>query len=206
LIICCSCVSCGGIRIDGGREGYDSPVYGNGEEEDSGYPEFDPETAVFDPLPVCRGGDVSSYVGQNSVVTVSDVVKTPNKFRMYVRVNDAGRVFSNLELSFFVGDRVERYCIHTAVPLVSYEILIARNGSDSFWPMSAKWDPIEKEIGRDYSFGKNIWMDGKVTMRYFSMKDIMVFNADGCVIGEYSLRGIGSIVLNQGADYYKVVK
>lgn len=163
------------------------------------------EDLIFEKLAPCTVENSAEYEDANDFFCIYNVDFRFTVVRIYLQIREFDRPFKNLKIRFKMDDTEQEYMIKTVLPNNHYEILLPRGDSNSFQVVSAEWELQPVEISERKEFGFPIWLEGVSTLKYVSRKSILVRDTFGYIINELELDGVGTIVVNQGADYYQEV-
>lgn len=168
--------------------------------------QIDVAKTVFTELERCTLQEDEKYYAHNDFISIYDVKFRFNVIQIYLRSANISAPLYDFELVFKLdNEMISTYTIKYVFPETKYEILLPRDGTTSFKIISANWSIGDFTLSECKEFSFPVWLKGVNTLRYFSKKSILVRDQYDCVINILDLKGMGSVVLNQGASYYQEV-
>ena len=160
----------------------------------------------FSPLEYCDGN--TDYFLQNDIIRIFRVENAPGLYRVFFETVNLDQALQNFNLTVITDGRVQNVEIRYLFPITKYEIVIRKGNQSGFQILSAVWNPTKDlKLGIYKKFGKLLCLKGTNTIQYAGFpKTIMIFDDDSVCTGIYELGWFGTKVINNGAEYYKVVQ
>lgn len=203
LLLCCSVAGCASYNVvhDGGEGSKAEP---DGEEYGE---KVSIDGLDFSPLE-CYDG-TPGYFSGNKIINIFRVEDALSLYRVFFESKNLEHALQNFILLISVNGEIQNVRIPYLLPLTKYEIVVSKGGSMGFQVVSAVWDDSGENVVESSAmeFGWLIHLEGTNTIRYAGYpKTIMVFDNDNVCTGIYELGWFGAVVINNGAEYYKVVQ